>query len=240
MPIIRTGRGIVYFAHVPKCAGTAIEGYMTRRFGQRARAFLNPAHYARPDLDRWSRSSPQHIDAENLMALFPPIFFDAMFTMVRHPVARLRSVYLHHRDTEDGIAAGESFADWLRALPERRAANPFYLDNHARAMTDIVPQGATVFRLEEGTQGVVDWLDALTGNTNGPRAIPVRHTYSDRLSAAGKAPQGALDAPTAQEIAQIAEIYEADFDRFGYPHDPAEMADGLRPVAVTPDDPKRQ
>ncbi len=220
MPIIRTGRGIVYFAHVPKCAGTAIEGYLTRRFGQRARAFLNPSHRSLPEPQRWSRSSPQHIDAATLGRMFPPVFFDAMLTMVRHPATRLRSVYLYQRDIEEEIDPNEGFSDWIAALPARRAADPFYLDNHARPMTDIVPQGATVFRLEEGTQGVVDWFDDLLGNANGPREIPLRHSLEERREAAGKTARGGDVTLTPDILAQIHAMDRADYDRFGYAIDP--------------------
>jgi hypothetical protein len=43
--MIRTGRGLYYFAHVPKCAGTAVEDYLGRRFGGRNLALLDPRHY---------------------------------------------------------------------------------------------------------------------------------------------------------------------------------------------------
>ena len=227
MPIIRTGRGILYFAHVPKCAGTAIEGMLTKRFGLRAKALLDPKHKDKPAFQRWSRSSPQHIDAETLGRLFPPIFFDAVFTMVRHPAERLKSVYLYQRDVEDEIDPNESFADWIAALPARRAADPFYLDNHARPMGDIVPQGATVFRLEDGTQGVIELIDAFTGNQNGPRTIGHRHSRAERLEAVGKRARSDDAALTPEILSAIHAMDADDYARFGYPVDPA---DALLPL----------
>ena len=233
MPIIRTGRGIVYFAHVPKCAGTAIEGFLTGRFKTMGRNFLNPQHMLRAAPERWSRSSPQHIDAESLSLMFQPGFFDAMFTMVRHPALRLRSVYLYQRDLEEAIDPDEGFSDWLAALPARRAEDPYYLDNHARPMSEMVPEGATIFRLEEGTQQVIDWFDAFTSNQNGPRKIPVRHSRADRLEATGKAPRGSEIALSPADITRIAEMCPEDFDRFGYPVDPADIPAVLAPVIAS-------
>jgi len=33
MPIFRINDQLHYFAHVPKCGGSAVETYLTRRFG---------------------------------------------------------------------------------------------------------------------------------------------------------------------------------------------------------------
>lgn len=123
MPIFRTGRGVLYFAHVPKCAGTTLETYLTDRFGIGSRSLFD-SFYLRPKpTDRWSRSSPQHIDAHSLSLMFGPVFFDRMFAILRHPVLRLRSVYMYQRDVEGFIDPQERFLQWLEALPARRLAD---------------------------------------------------------------------------------------------------------------------
>lgn len=220
MPLIRTGRGVLYFAHVPKCAGTAVEEYLTRRFGLRLRGLLDSAHMNVPAAQRWSRSSPQHIEAQSLARLFPDGFFEHVFALVRHPARRLRSVYLHQRDIEGRIDPAEDFATWLRALPERRKENPWYLDNHARLMNDLVPGGCTVFRLEDGLDQVVNWLDQRMGNQNGPRGIDRAHSYQDRLTQAGKTPRGPAPVITAGDLEFIHQLDRADYARFGYAVDP--------------------
>ena len=216
MPIIRTGRGVLYFAHVPKCAGTAVEEYLICRFGLRLRALLDPGHMNVPAAQRWSRCSPQHIEAQSLARLFPDGFFEHMFTLVRHPARRLRSVYLHQRDIEGLIDPAEDFATWLRALPERRKENPWYLDNHARLVNDLVPEGCTVFRLEDGLHPVVDWLDQRMGNQNGPRGIARSHSYQDRLTQTGKRPRGPAPEITAADLDFIYQLDRVDYARFGY------------------------
>lgn len=219
MPIVRTEGGLLFFAHVPKCAGTTVEGYLGNRFGQKQRAMINPIYMRPPPHLRWSRSSPQHVDAASLMQMFPEPFFDAWFTVVRHPVVRLRSVYRYQRDVEARIDPSESFSQWLNSLPERWVEDPWYLDNHPRPMSDLVPEPCTVFRLEDGTDKIVSWLDDFVGNTKGPREISVFHTFHEQLKKRSRA-SGAEVEISAQDIETILELYPEDFRRFGYTEDP--------------------
>ena len=64
MPFFRIDRELHYFAHVPKCAGASVEVYLRKRFGKIA--FANSQFYNVPEAQRWTKSSPQHIDREAL------------------------------------------------------------------------------------------------------------------------------------------------------------------------------
>ncbi|MCV2890893.1 sulfotransferase family protein [Ruegeria aquimaris] len=214
MPIIRTGRGIYWFVHVPKCAGTTVEEYLVRRFGRKNMGFYDPRHIVDSGM-RWTRSSPQHVHAEAMSRLFPDGFLDGVFTVVRDPSERIRSVFLYQRDVERSIGADTGFEDWLNDLVDRRRTDPYYLDNHPRPMVDFVPEEATVFRLEDGLGALVDWLDERMNNQNGPREIVRSHTLADRLAATGQSPGSAVELCT-QTRRRIAEIYAADYERFGY------------------------
>jgi len=213
MPMVRISGLLIYFAHVPKCAGTAVERYLKRRFGPLA--LSDPRHGL--DGARWSGTSPQHIDAGALARLIPPGFCDGGFAVVRHPAERLRSLFRFQRDVEQAIAPDMTLATWLEALPDRQAADPFYLDNHPRLMCDLVPDDCTVFRLEDGLDAVVDWLDEVAGADDGPRVIAPANGYAGKLAEAGRDP-GPDPAMTADVLERISEIYAADFARFGYAH----------------------
>ena len=69
MPFFRLRQQLVYFAHVPKCAGSSVEVYLQRRFG--ALAFRDQAHYKDAGT-RWTRTSPQHVTVAALPRLSPP------------------------------------------------------------------------------------------------------------------------------------------------------------------------
>ena len=157
MPIFRAGEKLVYYAHVPKCGGSAVGWYLDERFGPLA--FTDRRHTAQPAAARWSRTSPQHIDRGSLARLFPQGFFDAVFTIVRHPVARIVSAYHFQLEVEASIPQDTGFSDWLADLEEQLEEDPFAFDNHVRPMSDIVPEGAQVFHMEHGLDALVGWFD---------------------------------------------------------------------------------
>jgi hypothetical protein len=209
MPIFKAGSKLVLYSHVPKCGGSAVSWYLQERFGQVA--FHDSRHTRHDPASLWSRTSPQHIDSESLDRLFPAGFFDAVFTIVRHPVARLVSAYHFQLEVEQIVSTRVSFSDWLADLTERRAEDPFIYDNHVRPMAEIVPQGAKVFHMEHGLDALVPWFDQLTGTSAGPRALPrinERGNYAKVSDVRAK--------PSDWDLERIAEIYAADFERFGY------------------------
>jgi len=207
MPIIRINQKLVYFAHVPRCAGTAVEAYLRQRFGPLA--FLDPRHREGSPEDRWTRTSPQYVDRDTLGRLFPPGFFDHSFAVVRHPSDRLRSVYRFQKYIENRIPQGQGFLEWLATLPV-----PFdTFDNHTRPMSDLVPEDAIIFRLEDGLDAVVCWLDEVAGNNDAPRRIEQRNGVDQRLQ---HLKQPVAEMPDLPEMAAILQLFEADFDRFGY------------------------
>jgi len=206
-------RGLGFFAHVPKCAGSAVEDYLTARFGPVA--FSDRNYRSQPPPSRWNKSSPQHLPAAALERLFPPGFFTLCFAVVREPAARLASAFQVQRDVIGRIPKTVEFADWLDQLAEIQTAKPWYLDNHARAMDDLVPQEARIFRLEDGLEALVAWLDVQTGTRDGPRQIGQTNSRADIFTARNLAKQAKIDI-TPDHRARIAALFPTDFSRFGY------------------------
>jgi len=209
MPIFRADEKLILYAHVPKCGGSAVSWYLKNRFGPIA--FNDSNFTAQPAARRWSRTSPQHIDRESLSRLFPDGFFDAAFTIVRHPVSRIVSAYHFQLEQEKSFSEHFRFSDWLADLDEMRAENPFVFDNHVRAMDEIVPEGAHVFHMEHGLDQLVPWFDALTGQRADPRAVP---RINEKGSHSGQ--RSAKVVPTDADLELIGRIYQKDFERFGY------------------------
>ncbi|MEL7299500.1 MAG: sulfotransferase family 2 domain-containing protein [Pseudomonadota bacterium] len=212
MPIVRAGAKLIYFAHVPKCGGSAVETYLADRFG--ALAFHDDAFLSRNGQERWSATSPQHIDAATLDTLFPRSFFDASFAVVRHPVARLVSAYHFQREMERAIPEGLDFSAWLDTLPARLATRRDAYDNHIRPMSDLVPGGAAVFHLEHGLAALVPWLDTVTGAATGPRRIAHMNARGAYVSVKAEAAPKAVVTDADRDLISV--LYAEDFARFSY------------------------
>ena len=221
MPILKAGGKLIYYAHVPKCAGSALEHYLEDRFG--ALGFLDSQYMSVPKDQRWSKTSPQHINSAAMARLFPADFFDAAFAVVRHPEARIVSAFHFQREVEKTISVNIPFGEWLEELTDMREENPYLHDNHTRPMADIVPDGAQIFHLEHGLDAIIPWLDSLTGDKAGPRAIPRVNERGSRGTSGGDVTLSEADR------ARIAQIFAADYTRFGY------MPDTKAPAASAPE-----
>lgn len=222
MPIVRIASDLVYYAHVPKCAGSAVEDYLIDRFGPLA--FLDRKFGHTPRKGSWSQCSPQHVDRHSLEKLFPPGFFTASFAVVRHPAIRMKSAFLF-QEKINLLPAGTSFERWLRGLPARLEQQPYLMDNHVRPMDDMVPLEARVFRLEDGLEAIIPWLDELEGTARGPRVFPAsnetgqikRRRHKRRLDRWRHKLFPVRPPVLDERLCQVIhELYPQDYQRFGY------------------------
>lgn len=212
MPLVWLGDNLVCFVHVPKCAGTAVTHYLAQQFGPLA---LHDPQFSGLAADtRWSRTSPQHIDAQTYARLFPPGFLNGSFAVVRHPVDRLVSVFHFQRDIEGRIAVECSLEAWVDSLSPDM--DHWMFDNHTRPMTEMVPEQTVTFQLEAGLASLVGWLQQMSGlQTPLPTKIPLRNVLAQRLKFVGK--PAVSRGVSATVRAKIERLYAADFERFGYP-----------------------
>ncbi|SPH24838.1 hypothetical protein DEA8626_03871 [Defluviimonas aquaemixtae] len=213
MPIFRVVEKLHYYAHVPKCGGSSVEAYLRQRFG--ALAFLDTRHLELPEAKRWTKSSPQHLPWSALMRLVPPDWIASSFAVVRHPVKRLVSAFQYQVEVEGTVAALWSIDEWFDDWVGRAEDEPFLYDNHLCPQSKIVPDDATVFRLEDGLSTLVGHIDGLAGDTQGPRAIPKENVRKKNM-----APDAERLTPSAETLTRIAEVYAEDFARFGYGAEP--------------------
>ncbi|MEL6617681.1 MAG: sulfotransferase family 2 domain-containing protein [Pseudomonadota bacterium] len=212
MPLSLVNGSLLYFAHVPKCAGSSTEAYLKARFGPLA--LMDRAHYQRQR--RWTRSSPQHALWADMARLIPAAMLGGSLAIVRHPVDRLVSVFLWQREWEKALPQDMTFSGFLDAVEAgwQSARRKHTWDNHASPMAAFMPPDCTVFRLEDGLEPVVDWLDAFAGNTDGPRRIGISNRIGAQLKRRGRT---LPDVPVSdQDRTRIATLYAGDFEQFGY------------------------
>lgn len=211
MPSLTLSGRLIWFAHCPKAGGTSVEQAMVARWGDA----VGHLHWG---WDLWWRrggwrvadppNSPQHLiwdDARRALPRAP----DAVFAVVRDPVSRMASEYRWQKRGRRGTRLGRMlaflpFAAWLRLMLAAAARNPHVFDNHFRPQSCFVPEGATVFRLENGLEPVMDWLDNTLGDSDRPARVP--HAI----------PTGAGNRIAAPEVALIGRVFAADYARFGY------------------------
>jgi hypothetical protein len=207
MPVFRTGSKLHYFAHVPKCGGSSVELYLQQRFGEMA--FVDYTSFDRETKKRrWSRTSPQHVAWTEFARLMPGSWISGVFGVVRHPEARLISAYHHFTDSIADDASCPELDDWFARWLARE--DYYQYDNHLLPQSELIPNWATVFRLEEGLDAVIPYLDELAGDTAGARALPA---INKRKADGTGRPRAQVSEATR---ALIAETYAEDFTRFGY------------------------
>lgn len=211
MPSLTLPDRLIWFAHCPKAGGTSVEHLMVATWGEA----VGHLHWG---WDLWWKrggwrhasppNSPQHLtwdEAQPFLARAP----SAVFAVVRDPVARMVSEYRWQTSGRRGTWAGRAlahlpFALWLEIMLAMARRNPHAFDNHLRPQGDFIPEGAVVFRLEDGLQPVADWLGEVAG---AGRALTIPHAL--------KAQARALTVGAGSR-ARIARAFAGDYARFGY------------------------
>jgi Sulfotransferase family len=207
MPLFRINSDLHYFAHVPKCGGMAVDTYLMMRFG--TIGFRDPNRFNLPPEQRWSRTSPVHMPVTTLRDMIPPEWLKSSFAVVRHPVRRLVSAFCFARDFHRYLPLSTDFNTWFHNVAPRVLADPFLLGGHFAPMVSFVPEGARIFRLEDGLDPIIPHLDKLAGDCGGPRHIAASNVGQWRGSEAAP-------VPSAETLALINRLYAGDFERFGY------------------------
>lgn len=207
MPLVYRNGKTIFFAHVPKTGGSSVEDYLIRRFGAMAiregrwKATGSPQSVGHTKRD--IIIAAQHLSAADLARLLPRDL-DYSFAVVRNPVDRLLSEFRFQSGASRVSKLG--FSLWLRIMLSAARAEPRIYENHIRPQVDLIPDGAEVFRLEDGFDGLIAKLDAVTGETRSD--LTVGHFLKKSR---------AQTTVFRQDVALIQSFYENDYARFSYP-----------------------
>lgn len=192
MPVFETPKGKVLFIHIPKTGGSTISNEL-RRHHQTSMYTNSP----------WPgyQCTPQHLHAGPLKEIFQPEAFAYVFTVVRHPVDRIRSEYDWNQRNR---SVKVPFWFWLRKKLFQTRRSPYLDDNHFRPQEEFLGFDTEVFRLEDGLDKVFWRLSEITGTdySEKPNACKVTAAPSQSVSRADRN--------------LIGKVYANDFRRFGY------------------------
>ena len=201
MPLAQSNGKNIFFAHVPKTGGSSVEDYLIQRFGPLSIIDENK----RNDVKGTGLIVPAtHLAAADL-AEFLPQDLTYAFAVVRDPVARLKSEYRYQLNISRMSRLG--FSTWLRIMVHATRAEPRLYHNHIRPQSDLVPETAEVFQLENGFDALIDKLDQVTGTTTPDLEVGHLNTRKHEPIALKR-----------QDVALIGRFYGVDYTRFGYEH----------------------
>ncbi len=201
MPLVSKDGLNIFFAHVPKAGGSSVQEYLIRRFGKLQLL----------DLDR-TTSGPtkqtglimpaSHLTTADLKDLLP-VDLRHSFAVVRDPMGRILSEYRFQSGVS--MLSRFSFSTWLRVTVACARMDPRTYDNHIRPQVDLVSDACEIFRLEDGFDGMIAWLDKVSGTT--APDIEVGHLLKRKRN----------QTPVSYEDAALIEaFYAEDYARFGY------------------------
>ncbi len=203
MPILCYENKRVFFSHIPKTGGTAVESFFAK----------TPA-----SVNFWSKGlhgkgglrfpcSPQHFHSDVINAMFGEGFFHFKFAVVRHPIERVLSEF--RMKVGPRLADGRSaisFDAWVERVLERYDRNPYILDNHFRPQVEFVDGATQVFRYEDGLEGAISVAAKALGLPVEEKIVLPRRNVGIRCDV----------SPSEETLERIYNFFRGDFDAFGY------------------------
>ncbi|MCI4663529.1 MAG: sulfotransferase family protein [Neomegalonema sp.] len=192
MPIIVAGEDLHLFVHIPKTGGSSIEDGFREHFKLMLYSGVGVAGL---------RCHPQHLHYAALKGMFDLSVFKSRSAIVRHPLARMVSEYRWRSSRGKESRSFEAFG-WsaLRGVMRNR----FKFDNHLRPQSEFVGPEITVYRFEDGLQGIADKMAAQI-------SVDCKVTLPWKKKSSGGAvtlSHNLLDA--------LHDFYGADYENFGY------------------------
>jgi len=197
MPLIKFGKRIALFIHIPKTGGSSIESSVRQMKGSVALLSSAPLGYA--------KCTPQHMHAELLERFIGTNFYDFSFAVVRHPITRIRSEFQMRCS---GPNNQKDFEAWFNDTLDTYMKNPYVCDNHIRPQSDFLLPKTDVFHFEAGIKPVVDYM-ATRFDRKPPEFVPHKRKSHGQ------------DKPLKMSnttFERLTSFYQADFEKLGYPN----------------------
>lgn len=216
MPVFRKDGKNILFVHIPKTGGSSIDTVF--------RASGYEMHFVDGEvgegtINQLRRCTPQHMHGAMLRQTFKLHRFDAIFMIVRDPIARFRSEYLWRNRKKKHIAVdAASVEKWATESFAKFASDSYAYDNHLRPQADFLVPGVKVYRIEDGMDSILADLNSSYGLDLQQEAPRVREGSTN----SGVSSRDVTVSPSLE--ARVKEFYRQDYERFGYPGGPPTSA----------------
>ena len=164
MPILKKDNKIIYFSHIPKCGGMAIEKYC-KDVGIEI-SFIDNGYNSISSKNIWNNTSPQHIDNFSFGRLFPEKFFLDYFTVVRNPIDRLVSAFNFGKYVVKNIEKSKKFLDFIDEDLDVCSKQINFYDNHFLEQNKMIVNigKSKIFKIENGLINVKEYIDEIFFN----------------------------------------------------------------------------
>lgn len=224
MPIFRLNGKIVYFAHIPKCAGTTVEASL-KNFG--CKISFHDSDQFEKNPNAWHKSAPQHILESQLNILFDKSFFDYRFAVVRHPVSRFLSAYNYNRYR---IGRTVSITRFLGKVERSLGGKDEYLKkklgHHFFPSVFFLSSDVKIFYLEDGIENIFRQISNDLNANIAPSKDENKLKYDKiflrgspfvkRLKKTFFPPSPTIDSLSFDDLVRIERLYAADFKALHY------------------------
>lgn len=206
MPILtKDGRGVL-FIHVPKTGGSSIENHFVKAGWTMS---YHDGRVGEGTLNNYLWCTPQHMHGAMLRENFRIDRFDAVFMVVREPIARFRSEYVW-RQGKDVDTSAHAVERWAEKIFARQKRSPFVMGNHIRPQVEFLVEGTRVFRFEDGLEPAVVALNE-EFDLGLPSKLPRVRTSQKTSGVASSDVE--ISAPLEKRLRRF---YAKDIRQFGY------------------------
>ena len=201
MPLYVKDGKAVFYVHVPKTGGTAVE-----RFFAANKFRVEYFDAGGPNgLNRFRKCAPQHMHAEQINAILRPSRMQYVFMTVRDPLRRLVSEYKMRARAPGPLPP---ITRWFDQMVKQFQEDGYVRENHIRPQSEFWFPGCEIFRQEDGYgEPLVARIEEKLGVTLPSREIGIHHT-GERAD-----PD---PAQLATLLPRVKQFYRSDYLMFGY------------------------
>jgi hypothetical protein len=201
LPLYTKDGRSVFYVHVPKTGGTAIEAFFNQN-GFRVEYFDTGGPQS---LNRYRRCAPQHMHAAQIMMLLRPARFDYLFMTVREPLRRLVSEYKMRVRT---VGDAPSLTQWFERISKQYVEDNYVAENHIRPQSEFWLPTCEVYKQEDGFGDIlVGRLEERLGMTFSQRRVGMYNDDETTL----------VDAAEIKRVRPLVlRFYRQDYLNFGY------------------------